>query len=81
MKALVVTKKKRIKRFIVELHTNKLVEEVTILVAKKKYSEAAATALAKGRIEKEIAESDIKDVKADLLLSEDGVNRDITNEG
>ncbi len=72
MKALVVIKKNRIKRFLVELHTDKLVEEVAILVAKKKYSEAVALVLSKGRLEKEISEEDAKKVRADLIIEEDG---------
>ena len=78
MKVLVI--KGSTNRFLVALHTNRLVREIATLIGRKRYSQAAATALAKGRIEREVRESDIKDVKADLLLSEDSVNRDLTNE-
>ena len=81
MKALVITKKNRVKRFLVEIHTDSLVQEIAALIGRKRYSEAVAAVLAKGRIEKEIAESDVKYVKADLLLSEDSVNRDLTSKG
>ena len=72
MKALVVIKKNGIKRFLVEIHTDKLVEEVAILVAKKKYSEAVAIVLAKGRVEKELSEDNAKKVRADLIIEEEG---------
>ncbi len=73
MKALVITKKNLIKRFLVEIHTDSLVQEIATLVGRKRYSEAAAIALAKGRLKREISEADVKDVKADLLIEESGV--------
>ena len=72
MKALVITKKNKIKRFLVEIHTDSLVQEIASLVSKKRYSQAAAVVLQKGRIEKELSENDAKNVKADLLIEETG---------
>ena len=73
MKVLVITKKSRIKRFLIEIHTDSLVQEIARLVGRKRYSEAAAIALAKGRLEREISVADAKDIKADLLIEESGV--------
>lgn len=73
MKALVIIKKNKIKRFLVELHTDRLVEEVATLVAKKRYTEAVSVTLAKGRIEKELKENEVKGVRADLFIEEGGV--------
>ena len=73
MKALVITKKNRTKRFLVEIHTDSLVQEIAGLISKKRYSQAAATVLQKGRIEKEISEKDAKDVKADIRIEESDV--------
>ena len=73
MKALVITKKNRVKRFLVEIQTDALVQEIATLISKKRYSRAAAVTLAKGRIEREVAEDDIKTVKADLIIEENGV--------
>ena len=70
MKVIVVKVKPR-KRFLVELHTDKLVDEVATLVSKKKYFKAAAIALTKGRVEKEVADN-VKNVKADLIIEENG---------
>ena len=72
MKALVITKKNKTKRFLVEIHTDSLVQEIASLVSKKRYSQAAAVVLQKGRIEKELSENDAKNVKADLLIEETG---------
>ncbi len=73
MKALVITKKNSIKRFLVEIHTDSLVQEIAALISKKRYSRAAAVILAKGRIEKEVTGDDIKNVKADLIIEEGGI--------
>ena len=69
MKVLVV-KIKTQTRFLVELHTDRLVDEVATLVAKKKYSHAIRTILSKGKLEKEIGKSETKKIKADLILTE-----------
>lgn len=68
MKVLVTTKKGPINRFLVELHTDKLVGEIATLIAKKKYSRAAVVALAKGRVEREVTADDTKKIKADLII-------------
>ena len=73
MKVLVMTKKGPVNRFLVELHTDKLVGEIAALIAKKRYSRAAAVALAKGRIEREVTADDTKKVKADLIIEGSGV--------
>lgn len=68
-----MTKKDPSNRFLVELHTDRLVGEIATLIAKKRYSQAAAVALAKGRIEREVSVDDIKKVKADLIIEESAV--------
>jgi len=72
MRALIIRKKNKITRFLVELDTDALVEEVAVLVANGKSSEAVAVVIARGRIEKEISEGDAKKVKADIIIQEDG---------
>ena len=73
MKVLIMTKKDPSNRFLVKLHTDRLVGEIAALIAKKRYSQAAAVALAKGRIEREVSVDDIKKVKADLIIEESAV--------
>jgi len=78
MKVLVVIRRSPTQRFLVELHTNKLVKEVSALVAKRRNSQAIATALAKGRFDREIYENEVHAVKADIILSEESVHWDLT---
>ena len=70
MKVIIV--KKSLKKFLVELTTNKLVKEVAILVARQKNPEAIAAMLAKGKIEMEITDNNSKDVEADIIVDENG---------
>lgn len=77
MKILVVIKRSPAQRFLVELHTNKLVKEVSDLVAKRRNSQAIVTALAKGRFEREIHENEAHGVKADIILTEESVHWDL----
>ena len=64
-------------RFLVELHTNKLVREVSALVAKHRNSQAIVTALAKGRFDREVYENEAQKVKADIILTEESVHWDL----
>ena len=71
MKVIVV--KKSLKKFLlVELKANDLIKEVAILVARRKNPEAVERVLAEGRLEKEITDSSLKDVDADIIITEDG---------
>jgi len=76
MKVICVIRHSPAQRFLVDLHTSKLVKEVSALVAKHKNSQAIATALAKGRFEREIGENEAK-VKADIILTEESVHYDL----
>ena len=77
MKVLVVIRRSPTQRFLVELHTNKLVKEVSELVAKRKNSQAIATALAKGRFDREVHENEAHGIKADIILTEESVHYDL----
>lgn len=79
MKVICVIRRSPAQRFLVELHTDKLVKEVSMLVAKRRNSQAIATALAKGRFEKEIIEGDLPKIKADLILTEENACWDLIN--
>ncbi len=61
-----------------ELHTNKLVKEVSALVAKRRNSQAIVTALTKGRFEREVHENETQGVRADIILTEESVHYDLT---
>jgi hypothetical protein len=62
----------------VELHTDKLVKEVATLVGKRRNSQAIVTALSKGKFQQDVSESEVKNVKADLILTEENVCWDLT---
>lgn len=65
-------------RFLVGLQTNKLVKEVATLVGKRRYSQAIAVALAKGRFEREIPDNEYQKIAADVILTEGSVHWDLT---
>lgn len=78
MKILVVIRKNPTHRFLVDLHTNSLIKEVSDLLAKRKNSQAIATSLSKGRFDREITEKEIHMTKADMILTEESVHWDLT---
>lgn len=77
MKVLVVIKRSRAQRFLVDLHTNKLVKEVATLLARRRNSQAIATTLARGRFDREISENETGKIKADIILTEESVHWDL----
>ncbi|MDD5617640.1 MAG: hypothetical protein PHG69_00960 [Candidatus Omnitrophica bacterium] len=78
MKVLVVIRRSPAKRFLVDLHTNSVRKEVANLLAKKRNSQAIATTLAKGRFDREVLEHESGQVKADIIITEEGVHWDLT---
>lgn len=77
VKILIVIAKDPHYSFLVELKSERLKREVKNLIAQRKNSAAMATALLKGRFERQVDRHEIPDVKADMLLSEDNVNWDL----
>ena len=77
MKVLIVIKRSPAQRFLVELHTNKLVKEVATLIGRKRHSQAIATTLAKGRFDREIPDNESGKIKADIILTEESVHWDL----
>ncbi len=77
MKILVVIRRSPAQRFLVELHTNRLVKEVSTLLARRRNSQAIATILAKGRFDGEIHENEAGKIKADIILTEESAHRDL----
>jgi len=77
MKVIVVIKRSPTQRFLVELHTNKLVKEVSTLLARRRNSQAIVTVLVKGRFEREISENEACKIKADVILTEESVHWDL----
>lgn len=77
MKVLVVIRRSPARRFLIELHTNKLIREVKALISERRNSKAIATALAKGVFEREVHEDEIYSHKADMILTEESVHWDL----
>jgi len=78
MKVLVVIKRSPTQRFLVELHTNKLVKEIAALLARRRNYQAIATTLARGRFDREISKNEACQIKADIILTEEGAHWDLT---
>lgn len=71
MKVLIKIKKSPGQFFLVDLQNKKLIEEVSKLIGKRKHSKAIVTALSKGKFIKEVAEQDLPNIDADLILTEE----------
>ena len=78
MKVLIVIKRSSPRRFLVELHTNELMKEVSTLIGRRKNSQAIMTALSRGRFKKEISERELPGIKADFILTEENACWDMT---
>lgn len=78
MKVLVVIRRSPAQRFLVELYTDKLVKEVAALIGRRRHSKAIVTALSKGRFERQVADEELPNVKADIILTEHNVSWDLT---
>jgi len=70
MKVLVKIHRSPEHRFLVDLRTKKLIKEVNILINRGRHSKALVTVLSKGKLLKVLPESDLTELKADLILSE-----------
>ena len=77
MMVLIVIEHSPKQRFLVKLHTEALIREVTKLIERRRHSQAMVTALSKGRFAKEIDQNELPNVKADLILSKDSVSWDL----
>ncbi len=77
MKVLVVIKRSPAKRFLVDLHTDKVRKEVAALLAKGQNSQAIAATLAKGRFDRDVREDETHGIKADIILIGESVHWDL----
>jgi len=77
MDVLIVIQKGSTQKLLVNLHTEKLKQEIKDLISDRKHTQAIVTALTKGRFEREVAHEDLKDLRADLILSEYSASWDL----
>ncbi len=78
MKILIVVRRSPVHRFLVDVDNKSLVKDCQKLISKNKHSDAMVLALTKGRFDREIFESELPKLKADMILREDGVSWDLT---
>lgn len=77
MKILILIRSEPMHRFLVELQSPALVNQVSRLIIRKQHSQAIATALLKGRFQKEVSDFDLPKVKASFILTEESVSWDL----
>jgi len=65
------------RRFLINVSDKKLIKEIRNLLKKNKRSKAIVAALAKGRSIVEVSAEDLPNVKADLIITEEYVSRDL----
>ena len=78
MKVLITIKRSPAQRYLVNLLTSALVDEVRELIRNQKHSEAMIAAFTKGSFERSISDAELSSVKADLIISEHNARWDLT---
>lgn len=76
MKMLIILERSPKKRYLVWLPTKGLIREVKMLIGRKKYAKAILMALINGKFEREIVDSELASLSADLILSEESASWD-----
>ena len=79
MKILVTLQRRRTHRYLINLFTKSLIEEVRDLISDREYAKAIEVVYTGGLLEKEVIEQELHDVKADLMLSESYARWDLTH--
>lgn len=77
MRVLITVQRDPPQRYLVNLLSKSLIEEVRNLVNDKKHSEALAVAFTKGDIVREVHEHEISGLDADLLLCDQNARWDL----
>jgi len=77
MKILICCAKHPTRKYLVDLLSNTLINEITSLVNNKKHSEAIFTAFSKGSFVGEVYSEDLAGIEADLILSESNARWDL----
>jgi len=78
MKVLVKIHRSPEQRFLVSIPDKALIREVCNLIKKNKRSKAIATVLSKGRFISEVSKQDLSNVKANMIITEEYVSRDLS---
>lgn len=78
MKMLIVIRRSPAKRFLVDVDKGPLVRACKKLVSNNMYSDAMVLAFTKGKFNREVFESELTKLEADIILREDGVCWDLS---
>lgn len=78
MRVLVTISKSPPHSYLVKLHNQRLIEEVCDLLGRRKHSMAVVTALTKGLFERVVKDEEIRDLDADLVISDCSAQWDLT---
>ena len=78
MKVLVKIYRSPEHRFLVNVSDQNLIRDINSLISRGKYARALVTVLSKGEVLKEISERELPEIKADLVLTEKSMYRDLT---
>jgi hypothetical protein len=78
MKAMVIIRRSPARRYLVELHTNKVRSEFKKLIAKRRNSQAMVLAFTRGKFQKEVSEVEAFNTKVDLILTENNACWDLS---
>ncbi len=77
MRILITLQRRGAHRYLVNLSTKSLIAQVRDLISDQKYAKAIDLVYYGGLLEREIVESDIPEVAADLMLSDRNANWDV----
>jgi len=78
MKILLEVRNSPVQRFLIDLTGQNLINEVKRLIGKGKYSKAMTKVFSKGKFLKEVEESELPWLDADLILTEKSAHYDLT---
>jgi len=78
MTILVMLKRRRTHRYLINLFTKSLISEMRELIRDQEYTKALDLVYKEGLLEKEILEDEMPALKADLILSERFASWDAT---
>lgn len=79
MRVLITIRRSPTQRYLINLLTQTLIDEVRELIRNQRHSEAMVAAFTKGNFERSISDAELSSVKADLIISEHNARWDLTS--
>jgi len=78
MRVLIMLKRSPEHRYLVNLFTKALIDELRDLIRMRKHSQAVEFTFRNGIVERQVVEEDLSALQADLILSETNARWDLT---